>query len=228
MTDTTAIRERILNEPDVILGDPDVMRALVDAGDRAMGVNVVDLRGAAMARLSERLDLLEDAHRSVIAAAYDNISGTDQIHRAVLRLLEEPDFEGIVAALGGDVAEILQVPALRLVLEAADGAAPGALPPTLAVVARGVVTDHLASGRAAPARVVTLRTLPGGGDPAIYGGDARRVRSEACLQLDLGTDGPAAMLVFGSADPLQFAPSQGTDLLAFLAGALERSLRRWL
>ncbi len=228
MSDTTAIRERILNEPDVVLGDPDVMRALVDANDRTMGVNVVDLRGAAMARLSERLDRLEDAHQSVIAAAYDNISGTNQIHRAVLRLLEEPDFEGLVAALGGEVADILHVPALRLVIEGGDGAAPTALAPTLAIVAHGVVTSHLAAGRAAPARVVTLSSFAGGGNPAIYGGDARRVQSEACLQLDLGPDGPAAMLALGSGDPMQFAPSQGTDLLAFLAAALERSLRRWL
>ncbi len=52
-----------------------------------MGHNVVDLRGIAMERLEERLDRLEDTHRSVIAAAYDNLAGTNSIHRAVLRLL---------------------------------------------------------------------------------------------------------------------------------------------
>ena len=55
MTEQAAIAEdlrmRILREPDVILEDPDVMRALITANDRAMGGNIVDLRGVAMERL---------------------------------------------------------------------------------------------------------------------------------------------------------------------------------
>ena len=42
------VRERILAEPDVILEDPDVMRALVLANEKALGSNIVDLRGIAM------------------------------------------------------------------------------------------------------------------------------------------------------------------------------------
>ena len=41
-------------------------------------------------------------------------------------------------------------------------------------------------------------------------------------------DGHAGLLAFGATDPLRFHPDQGTDLLAFLGGVLERSLRRWL
>ena len=51
MSDPAAIvedmRARILEEPDMILGDPDVMRALIAANERAMGGNIVDLRGVA-------------------------------------------------------------------------------------------------------------------------------------------------------------------------------------
>ena len=49
------------------------MRALIAANERAMGGNIVDLRGIAMERLEARLDRLEDTHRSVIAAAYENL-----------------------------------------------------------------------------------------------------------------------------------------------------------
>ncbi|MGB0798616.1 MAG: DUF484 domain-containing protein, partial [Planktomarina sp.] len=76
------LREKILNNPGVILDDPDVMRALVSADDLMRGGNVVDLRGIAMDRLETRLDRLEETHKSVIAAAYDNLAGTNQIHRA--------------------------------------------------------------------------------------------------------------------------------------------------
>ena len=60
------------------------MRALVAANERALGSNVVDLRGIAMERLEARLDRLEDTHRSVIAAAYENLAGTNQIQRNII------------------------------------------------------------------------------------------------------------------------------------------------
>ena len=64
-----ALRETIIAQPDVILEAPSLMRALIAANERAMGTNIVDLRGIAMDRLETRLERLEDTHRSVIAAA---------------------------------------------------------------------------------------------------------------------------------------------------------------
>ena len=87
------IRDRIIAEPEVILEDRDLMRALIAANERAMGANIVDLRGIAMERLEARLDRLEDTHRSVIAAAYENLAGTNQVHRAILRMLDPTGFE---------------------------------------------------------------------------------------------------------------------------------------
>ena len=112
-----ALRAAILEKPDAILEDQNLMNALVSANERAMGSNIVDLRGIAMERLEARLDRLEDTHRSVIAAAYENLSGTNQIHRAVLRLLDPTDFTGFLASLNQEMAEILRVDALALVLE---------------------------------------------------------------------------------------------------------------
>ena len=69
------IREEILNNPNVVLDDPDVMQALAVASDLAIG-NVIDIRSIAVKRLENRLDNLEDTHKSVIAAAYENITST--------------------------------------------------------------------------------------------------------------------------------------------------------
>ncbi|MEM9757378.1 MAG: DUF484 domain-containing protein, partial [Pseudomonadota bacterium] len=52
-------RGRILDDPDIILEDRDLMRALIAANDRRMGGNVVDMRGVAMERLEGRLTRLE-------------------------------------------------------------------------------------------------------------------------------------------------------------------------
>ena len=52
------LRARILADPELVLGDRDLMHALVIANERAMGSNIVDLRGMAMERLEARLDSL--------------------------------------------------------------------------------------------------------------------------------------------------------------------------
>ncbi len=221
-----AVRAAILAQPDAVLGDIEVMRALVDADVRAMGGNVVDLRGVAMDRLAQRLDRLEDTHRSVIAAAYDNLAGTALVHRAVLRLLETDTFEAFVAALE-EVADILCVDGLRLVLEAegdaGDALAEG-LGAHLALATPGTVATEVGAGH----RGAVLRRCNAGGSPAIWGDAGDELRSEACLLLDLGAARRPAMLVLGSVDPAQFAPAQGGDLLAFLGGTFERTLSRWL
>ena len=87
------LRDKILATPEVILEDRDLMRALIAANERAMGENVIDLRGIAMERLEGRLDRLEDTHRSVIAAAYENLAGTNLIHRAILQMLDPLGFD---------------------------------------------------------------------------------------------------------------------------------------
>jgi uncharacterized protein len=224
------LRDRLIAAPDVLLDDKDIMNALVAANERAMGSNIVDLRGIAMQRLEARLDRLEDTHRSVIAAAYENLAGTNMIQRAVLRLMESTRFEVFLRDLSSDVAAILRVDALRLVVESAEAQVDPAvsqLSDTLVVMPRDFVDAYVGRGRDAPARPVTLRQVAP--DTAgLYGDRAPFIRSEACLKLDLGTGRLPGMLVLGSEDPHQFSAQQGTDLLSFFGGVTERMLRRWL
>lgn len=221
-------RARVLADPGLVLDDPEVMRALVLTSERAMGGNVVDLRGMAMERLESRLERLEDTHRAVIAAAYENLASTNQIHRALLKLLDADKFETFVMDLGGSVAEILGVEAVRLVLESADpGASLGKLDTILRVKKPGFTEHYMSGGRPAPARPIVLRQgVPPSSGP--YGEVAADLRSEALMRLDLGKGRLPGMLAMGSEDPHRFKPGQGTDLLAFFTGTFERVLRRWL
>lgn len=224
------LRETIIAEPDAVLDDKDVMRALVSANERAMGVNIVDLRGIAMDRLEARLDRLEDTHRSVIAAAYENLAGTNQVHRAILRMLDPVDFESFLKDLGGEVADILRVDAITLVLEtvqAEDDPAVKRLGDVLTVAEPGFVDAYLTHGRSPEPRQVTLRQMQQASSQ-VYGRRADWIRSEACLKLDLGKGRLPGMLALGAEDPHQFSPQLGTDLLTFFAGVFERSMRRWL
>ena len=224
------LRDRIIAAPETILEDQDVMRALIAANERAMGSNIVDLRGIAMERLEGRLDRLEDTHRSVIAAAYENLAGTNQVQRAVLQLLGPLSFDGFLHALSTDVMQTLRVDSVRLVLETvqnADDPALRKLGEVLYVAEHGFVADYVSGGRNVSLRPVTLRQVVPASD-ALYGDRAGWIRSEALLRLDFSKGRLPGMLVLGAEDPHQFKPTQGTDLLAFFAGVFERTMRRWL
>ncbi|MEO0487713.1 MAG: DUF484 family protein [Pseudomonadota bacterium] len=225
---TPALRDEILAQPAALLDDSDVMSALITAHARGMGKNVVDLRGVAMDRMEERLDRLEETHKTVIAAAYENLAGTNQVHRAILRMLDAAQFDEFLRNLADDVAPILRVDFLMLVVEstARRDAAFDQLGDVLQIVPPGFVQDYLSRSRAGHDRVVTLRPVPGAAED-IYGA-GHSMRSEACLRLDFGTGKLPGMLVMSATDPSQFAPNQGTDLLGFFAGVFERSMRRWL
>lgn len=224
------VREKIIADPEILLEDQDIMRALVAANEKAMGGNIVDLRGIAMERLEARLDRLEDTHRSVIAAAYENLAGTNQVHRAVLRLMDATKFETFLRDLAGDVADTLRVDCMRLVLESQgniDDPAIRQLGEVLSVGEAGFSDAYITRGRDIPVRQVTLRQVQNHGED-VYGDKADYIRSEACLKLDLGPGRLPGMLVMGSEDPHLFTAQQGTDLLTFFAGVFERSMRRWL
>jgi len=177
-----------------------------------------------------QLDRLEDTHRSVIAAAYENLAGTNLIHRAILRMLDPVEFETFLRDLGGDVADILRVDSVRLILESVqndDDPSVRRMGDVLSVADLGFVEGYLTNGRGTPKRPVTLRQVHDA-DERVHGQAAQFIRSEACLRLDFGDGRLPGMLVLGAEDPHQFTPQQGTDLLTFFGGVFERAMRRWL
>lgn len=224
------LREQIISHPDIILDDMDIMRALMAANERDVGSNVIDLRGITIERLEQRLDRLEDTHRGVIAAAYENLAGTNQIHRAILTMMEPASFSEFIRHLGNDVATILRIDAVKLVLETHVEESD----PTLRTVGDVLVTaepgfieTYLSHGRNTPTRQVTLRSV---NEQAgyLYGEPTNYIRSEACMKLDLGEGRLPGMLLFGSESSDLFRASQGTDLMSFFAGVFERMMRRFL
>ena len=220
-----ALRARLLESPDLILGDRDLMRALIGAREAEVGENVIDIRGRAMEALEQRLSRLESAHESVIAAAFDNQTGMQTVHRAVVSLLEPDDFASFLDNLQTDVAPILRVETLRLVMESANADATDAAS-TLALVPTGTVRNLIAAGRRAPRGDDIILRRATSEAAAMHG--SARIRSEALLPLDLGTGRWPALLLMGSDDPARFSPAHGTDLLRFFGQVFRLVLLGWL
>lgn len=224
-----ALRSAALADPAALLEDAEVVRALLAAhpGEGTAGRKIVDLRGALLERLETRLATLEETHRTVVAAAWENLAGAQSIHRAALAVLEPTSFSGVLTALKLEVPAILRVEALRLGLETGD--AEGEAEAPLVALAPGEVAALLAPGREAdgPARTVSLRPI--GPDSArLFGAETAALGSEALVRLDFGPRARPGLLAFGAADPGRFSPDQAGDLLEFFGGVLARAVRRWI
>ncbi len=218
------IRSLILADPDLVLSDDMVMRALL--GSSAKGArNIVDLRDKLVERLEQRLNKLVRANRSVIAAAYENVAGTQQVHRAVLALLDAGSLGAFLRCLTREVPAMVGVDDARVCLEAeideirpATQLAEG-LGERVLLVPEGTIGEYMMlEGEAEPGPVVLRQS---GIEAEIVFGRPTYVRSEALLRLDIGS---AGLLAFGAADPDRFGPDQGTDLLTFFGGIVERLL----
>jgi len=227
------VREEILSNPKAFLEDHEVMRALIAADRQKQPSNVIDLRSIAMDRMEDRLNKLEDTHRTVIAAAYDNVSSMNQIHRAILSVLEPDDFNGFLRYVEHDLAPTLGIEAASLCLETqavSTGQGPSLskeFGTGVTFMAIGEVEDYITHGRNMNSRPVTMRSVRSDG-VLLFAESPEPILSEALLKLDLGTGNLPGMLVLGSKNADQFAPTQGSDLLLFLGGIFSRIMRRWL
>lgn len=213
------LRAQIIAAPEALLDDAEIMRALMAARDAQAGANVVDIRGRWMARLETRLDSLENTHRQVLAAAWDNVSGTRLVQRAVVALVAADGLAALLDVIGGALLHLLRIDSARLLVETgpdpltdAAMAALTAHPQLVELGAVGAVAARLAARRADAGRVTLRRT--GAEAARAHPHATAPIASEATLPLAL--PGRAALLVLGAADPEAFAPGQGTDLLSFL------------
>lgn len=231
------VRESILRNPQAILNDAELMRALLTPAHDA-GRNVVDLRAAMIARLEEQLGRLAEAHRDVVAAAWDNMTGMEQVHRAVLAVLDAASFEDFVEVVSTDFSELLGVDVVRFCMSAdTPHATEGLLDPAPAspIVVLGF-DDFSALSPATTMRRSELGgpvalvgdIAPGQAAPTVFGATAANVRSSAMIALDFGPAIHPGLLAFGSYEPTRFSREQGTDLLCFLGAVVERAMRDWL
>ena len=227
-----AARTFILCNPEFVLGDAELMRALLSASEDSTR-QITDLRSVHIERMEKRLGMLREAHRDVVDAVWDSVAGVEQAQHAALALLDAKTFGQFLETLVSDLPELLHVEIARLCFEGAEtrravvsrSAAAAKAGRELAVIEAGGVEGRL------PARATgaTVRFRnEGPAEPELFGDEAKRLKSEALIALDLGDAAGPGLLALGSTDPERFHERQEADPLMFLGGVVERLLRDWL
>lgn len=211
----------LMQHPDLLVRHPELCEALLPPAQPRSGDNVVDLQRFMVQRLQGELARASDVGNELLDASRQNLSATQRVHAAVLMLLEAGSFEHMIHMATQDWTDLLEVDVISLCVEGDPERMKEIATGGVVILPAGAI-DSLLGAMPALARdhVEAAEWL--------YGPASGLVRSDALARLDFGPTAPQAMLALGSREADKFQPSQGTELLQFLAGVLGRSVRAWL
>ncbi|MFX4220161.1 MAG: DUF484 family protein [Thalassobaculum sp.] len=206
--------------PDFLNAHPELLAVLVPPG-QSEG-NVVDFQQAMVTRLREENDKLRSAQDYLVTTARNNQSIQARVHDSVLAILRASSFETMIQTVTADLAVLLDVDAVTIGVETGDVPIPKAYAAGIRALPNGAVDSMLGPNRD------VLLCADINGDPRLFHSAAGLVRSQALCRLRASSQAPVGLLALGSRRPDAFQPGQGTELLGFLARALESMIRQWL
>ncbi|MGE0120453.1 MAG: DUF484 family protein [Dongiaceae bacterium] len=215
------VADYLRQHPEFLVRHPDLLDIQVVPG-RRRGEGIVDLQQFMVERLRRDVARLKADQDDLLANSRDNLSTQDRIHQAVLALLGADTFAHFIEIVTTDLSVLLDVDAVSLCIEVADGSAAKLCVDGVQVLAPGTVDRVLGTDRAALLRDDTT------GDAEIFDAGAGLVRSDALIRLKFGERVPPGLIAFGTRHPGYFDPGQGTELLHFLAHVIEHCIRAWL
>jgi uncharacterized protein YigA (DUF484 family) len=215
------VEQYLRDHPDFLVDHPDLIHLLVPP-DAKRGDGVVDMQRFMLERVRGDLTKLQTQQNEILATSRGNLTSQGRIHAAVLRMLEARTLEELIEIITTDAAAHLDVDTVALAFEALDRLPPGGNRSTLKIFARGAIDRIMGSGK----DIVLSPDVTA--DPALFGGASTLIRSQVLLRLQLKRDAPLGLLAFGSRTVGKFHPGQGTELLSFLAKAVELNIRGWL
>lgn len=207
--------------PDFLLEHPDLL-AVLTPPKQQRGDAVLDMQYFMLQRLKADVARLKGQQRALIATSRSNLSSQARVHAAVLAIISATSFEQLLQVVTTDLAAMLDVDVVTIGVESPAGNHVRMPLSGIQLLRPGTVDALLG-----PDRDVLLRADVEG-DPGLFGSGAGLVRSAAFLRINVAEHAPMGLLCIGTRKPEKFHPGQGTELLGFLARALETTLGAWL
>ncbi len=202
------------SHPDLLVRRPELVSRLIPPS-RFEGDSVVDLQLVMIRRLTEELEQMKGCAEHLIATSRSNMSIQSRTHQVVMSMLAAGDLEKLLRVVAEDMPAQLDLDIALLAFETPDDS----LPAGIVAMSAGSVEGALGAGD------VLLRSQRSA-DPTIFGDAATLINSFALARI-APPNFPVGMLALGSRHDRTFHSSQGTELLAFLAGVLEDCIGRW-
>ena len=207
--------------PDFLERHPEALR-LVRPPARNTGDEVLDFQQFLLERLRRDVVRLQDEQQSLISTTRGNLASQCRVHKAVVAMLRAASFEHLLQIVTTDLAVLTDVDVVTLGVESSAARMTRLPLPGIHLLASGRVDALLGPSRDA------LLASNIHGDAELFGPAAGLVRSQALLRLSISRSGPVGLMCMGTRNPETFYPGLGTELLTFLARALEITIVQWL
>lgn len=208
--------------PDFLVQNPDLLSVLTPPS-RSSGDKVIDMQHFMVERQRRDMERMRQSYKELIAISRTNMQSQTRIHAAVLALMEARTFEHLIDIVTNGLVHTLGCDAVTLCAEGDDATLPRAIKAGVYVLRPGRIDTLLGEGG-----TVLLRGDLEHGDEDLFGPAAGLVKSDALVRLVPSPAAPPCLLAIGSRRINHFHAQQATELLVFLANAVERSIRNWL
>ena len=109
-------RQKILENPDLILMDKELLLALLKDSDFPDEENLIDIRNVFLKKLGEKVEKLKNTNSQIIQHAYENQWGIKKIHKCCLKTIETRDIGALFKFLCLKATEILRVDVIKIVV----------------------------------------------------------------------------------------------------------------
>ena len=109
-------RQKILENPDLILLDKELLLALLKESDFPEEENLVDIRNVFLKKLGEKVEKLKLTNSQIIQHAYENQSGVQKIHKCCLDTIQTGSVNALLNFLCLESTEILRVDEIKIVI----------------------------------------------------------------------------------------------------------------
>jgi uncharacterized protein YigA (DUF484 family) len=216
-----AVLAYLQRHPQFLDEHPEALR-LLRPPSRDVGDGVVDFQRFLFDRQRQDVARLNAEYRNLLAVCRGNLASQGRVHKASLAILAAPSFGQLLQIVTIDLAVVLDVDVVTMAVENVAGITPRFPVQGIHLLKAGTVEELLGEERA------VLYEADVTGDPALFGGGAGLVRSQALLRLRFGRESPTGLLCIGTRKPGRFHPGLGTELLGFLGRVVGIAVGLWL
>jgi len=209
------------HHPEFLDEHPEALR-LLRPPSREIGEGVVDFQQFLYERQRRELNRVNIEYRNLIAVSRGNLASQNRVHKAALTILAAPSFGQLLQIVTTDLAVLLDVDVVTIAVENIVGVTPRLNVQGIHLLEAGTVEERLG-----PDKAVAYESDVAG-DPALFGGAAGLVRSQALIRVRFGRETPTGLLCIGTRRPGRFHPGLGTELLGFLGRIVGLAIGLWL
>ena len=205
---SSKLKKALIENPHWILNDLEILEQLIVSEKNKNNGNIVDLRDIFLKKTKSQLEDLSKIHTHTISAAYENFLGASNLHRCIIKILEQNNLEKLIDILTTDIIKIIQCSVIILLFSGKEKVVLNN--PYFINIKNEEIKKIMRSAK------LTKKIL---------NGSFPKIHSEAMLSLCTYSEDYNSILILGSSSKNFFNEKNKTDYLDILAKVISIQLR---